>query len=314
MEKRTFHLQNLTALHVGTGQGVGIVDLPISRAKASNLPIVAGSAIKGVLRDELTLTKEEKELEAPKRPKNKLEDEQVNVLFGPYSENDDNAHAGAIAFGDANLLLFPIRSFAGTVAYATCPYILRQYKRDMELDLKIPSNGETAGVVENSSLFVGNTSKIALEDLDIDANHNDTIEAWAKKITEQLYPETESVKNYQDWREQVIQRFVVLPDNLFSFLADTATEIRTRIRIDRETRVVKDGALWTEENLPADSVLWGVIGVSMSRKKDDKRTAKNLADLLPTEEINIQVGGKHTVGRGLCRLLIADNTANKQGE
>ncbi len=298
MDSRIFHLQNLSALHVGTGQGVGVVDLPIARAKATNLPIVAGSAIKGVLRDEL---------EQQKLIKNK----DINTLFGPPSD-DENTHAGAIAFGDANLLLLPIRSFAGTVAYATCPYILRQYKRDMGIDLTIPSNEEIAGVVENSLLFVGNTDKIALEDLDINANHNDNITAWAKAITEQLYPKT--VKNHQEWREQVTQRFVVLPDNLFSFLADTATEIRTRIRIDRETRVVKQGALWTEENLPADSVLWGVIGVSMSRNKKDQRSASELAKLLPPKEINLQIGGKHTVGRGLCRLLIADNTANKQGE
>ncbi len=175
MEKRIFHLQNLSALHVGTGQGVGVVDLPIARAKASNLPIVAGSAIKGVLRDELY-------------QQDFIKNHDVKILFGASTDSDDDSmHAGAIAFGDANLLLFPIRSFAGTVAYATCPYILRQYKRDMELDLKIPSNGETAGVVENSSLFVGNTSKIALEDLDIDANHNDTIEAWAKKMPNQKF-------------------------------------------------------------------------------------------------------------------------------
>ncbi len=33
MQTRIFHLQALSALHVGTGQGVGIVDLPIARAK-----------------------------------------------------------------------------------------------------------------------------------------------------------------------------------------------------------------------------------------------------------------------------------------
>ncbi len=298
MEKRIFHLQNLSALHVGTGQGVGVVDLPIARAKATNLPIVAGSAIKGVLRDELYQQDFIKNID-------------VKILFGASTDSDDdNMHAGAIAFGDANLLLLPIRSFAGTVAYATCPHILRQYKRDMDLDLAVPILAEnTAGVVENSSLLVGNTSKIALEDLDIDANHNDNIKSWAEAITQALYPNT--VTDNEEWQKQVSQRFVVLPDNIFSFLADTATEIRTRIRIDRDTRVVKQGALWTEENLPADSVLWGVIGVSMSRKKDDERTAKDLANLLPKEEINIQIGGKHTVGRGLCRLLITDNSTDK---
>lgn len=287
MQTRIFHLQNLSALHVGTGQGVGVVDLPIARAKATNLPIVAGSALKGVLRDEL------------KEQKN-LEDKDIKTLFGPDNQQDI-AHAGAIAFGDANLLILPIRSFAGTVAFATCPFILRQYKRDLGLALTVPNLTENKAVITNdSALLIDN--KIGLEDLDIVAKNDSDAQSWATKIAEQLYPET--TLDYQDWRKEFNKRFVILPDSIFSFLADTATEIRTRIRIDRATRVVQQGALWTEENLPADSVLWGVIGVSQSRDKNNEKTAEQLADLLPKEEISLQLGGKHTVGRGLCRLLI----------
>lgn len=57
MQTRIFHLQNLSALHLGTGQGVGVVDLPIARAKATNLPIIPGSSLKGVMRDELKTQK-----------------------------------------------------------------------------------------------------------------------------------------------------------------------------------------------------------------------------------------------------------------
>ena len=52
MNTRIFHLHALSALHVGTGQGIGAVDLPIARSRATNLPLVPGSALKGVLRDE----------------------------------------------------------------------------------------------------------------------------------------------------------------------------------------------------------------------------------------------------------------------
>ena len=302
MHTQIFHLQNLSALHVGTGQGVGVVDLPIARSKSTNLPLVPGSAIKGVWRDELA-------------SQEFLPKSDVQTLFGPDSSMED-AHAGAIAFGDANLLLLPIRSFAGTVAYATCPFILRQYKRDNQAqtsNLQIPQLGGSdddkvsARVTDNSELMVGNTGNIALEDLDIQAYDNDTTQRWAEAITEFLYPETS--KDYEEWRTQVAKRFVILPDDIFSFLADTATEVRTRIRIDRKTRTVQQGALWTEENLPADSVFWGVLGVSASRKKQDNRSAQDLADLLPNHEVKIQIGGKHTVGRGFCRLLLnANNT------
>lgn len=304
MQTQLFHLQNLSALHVGTGQGVGVVDLPIARAKATNLPIVPGSAIKGVLRDELVA-------------QTLIMADDIKTLFGPNNATDD-AHAGAIAFGDANLLLLPIRSFAGTVAYATCPFILRQYKRDsgaLTQDLAIPNlaanddHNASARVTPESLLRVSNSDRIALEDLDIQAHSNDSTQKWADVITEALYPQ--GTKDCEAWREQIAHRFVILPDDVFSFLADTATEVRTRIRIDRKTRTVQQGALWTEENLPADSVFWGVLGVSQSRKAEDKRSAQELANLLPDEELLIQIGGKHTVGRGFCRLLLNANITDE---
>lgn len=308
MHTQIFHLQSLTALHVGTGQSVGMVDLPIARAKSTNLPIIPGSAIKGVLRDELA-------------SQEFLQEGDIKILFGPDALLD-GAHAGAIAFGDANLLLLPIRSFAGTVAYATCPFILRQYQRDNisnTADLQIPQltnrdDTVSARVItsnnDSSSCLIIKNNLIALEDLDIQAYEDDDTDKWANAITESLYPE--NTKDYECWRKQVKSRFVVLPDDIFSFLADTATEVRTRIRIDRKTRTVDQGALWTEENLPADSVFWGVLGVSQSRKKSEDRSAQDLANLLPAQEVKIQIGGKHTIGCGFCRLLLNANHNTKE--
>ncbi|WP_201634003.1 type III-B CRISPR module RAMP protein Cmr4 [Psychrobacter immobilis] len=291
MLSRIFHLHALSALHVGTGQGIGVVDLPIARAKATNLPIVAGSALKGVLRDE--------------QSKLGLDDKQVTTLFGP-DNTIEVSHAGALAFGDAHLLILPIRSFSGTVAFATCPFILRQYARDLALSVTIPNLSDSAGVVKNSKLLIGSTQQVALEDLDIQAHDDADIEKWAETIAAQLYPESTIDSNA--WQTEFKSRFIVLPDNIFSFLADTATEVRTRIRIDNETRTVKAGALWSEENLPAESVLWGVMGVG-NAKDTSKQTAPQLSALLPENELMIQVGGKHTVGRGLCRFILNDSSS-----
>ncbi|SUO98666.1 type III-B CRISPR module RAMP protein Cmr4 [Suttonella indologenes] len=284
MENRLYHLHTLSALHVGTGQGVGAVDLPIARSRASNLPIVPGSAIKGVLRDEF----------GNEHCEHHLSKENVKILFG--AENNDPAHAGAVAFGDAQLLLLPVRSFAGTVAYATCPFILKRYQRDANLSFAIPELDKQAQVISDSLLLLGD--KIALEDLDMDAQKNAVVSEWAQAIAQAIYPDDET------WQAELTQRFVVLPDDVFSFLADTATEIRMRIKIDQKTRIVQNGALWSEENLPCETVLWGVFGVGASRDKNNPKSAQELNTLLPEKALNIQIGGKHTVGRGLCRLLM----------
>ena len=53
-------LHAYTPLHSGTGQGVESIDLPIARERATGLPVVPGSSIKGCLRDTIPLTDEEK--------------------------------------------------------------------------------------------------------------------------------------------------------------------------------------------------------------------------------------------------------------
>ncbi|WP_374488962.1 type III-B CRISPR module RAMP protein Cmr4 [Zoogloea sp.] len=286
MEQKLFHLHALSALHVGTGQGVGVVDLPIARARATNLPLVPGSAIKGVLRDELGA---------------KLNETLTNTLFGPAS-TADSAHAGALAVGDAHLLLLPVRSYSGVVAFATCPFILQRYARDLAVSAPSlpPVGAETAALPKDSALLAGD--KVLLEDLDLKAMKGELgTEKWAELIADALYPG----KDADAWRKEFTKHFAILPDGVFAFLADTATEIRARVRIDDATRTVDDGALWYEENLPAESVLWGVIGVSRSRNKGHEATAPELAKQLPCGEITLQIGGKHTVGRGLCRFLLA---------
>ena len=150
-------------------------------------------------------------------------------------------------------------------------------------------------------------SRIA-KDLDLNAKQDAQADEWAKHIANSLYPN--EVRDAENWREQLTKRLVILPDNIFSFLVDTATEIRMRIRIDRKTRMVKKGALWSEENLPAETVLWGVMGISQAHDKSGQSAAQ-LSDCIPAGESNIQLGGKHTVGRGLCRLLIAASTTEQ---
>ena len=51
MEALLLFVHALSPLHVGIGQGVGLIDLPIAREKATGLPILPGSSLKGALRD-----------------------------------------------------------------------------------------------------------------------------------------------------------------------------------------------------------------------------------------------------------------------
>src|SRR5712671_3562923 len=114
MNTRLLFCHALSPLHAGTGQGVGVIDLPIARERATNLPYLAGSSVKGTLRD----TYNEK-VSLDLRVK----------IFGPETNRADE-HAGSVSFSDQRLLLLPIRSLLGTFAWITSPYVLQRFRRD----------------------------------------------------------------------------------------------------------------------------------------------------------------------------------------
>jgi CRISPR/Cas system CMR subunit Cmr4 (Cas7 group RAMP superfamily) len=51
MITRPFLLHAFSPLHAGTGHAADVIDLPTARYKATGIPFVPGSSIKGVLRD-----------------------------------------------------------------------------------------------------------------------------------------------------------------------------------------------------------------------------------------------------------------------
>jgi CRISPR-associated protein Cmr4 len=50
MRKEYYLLKVLTPLHIGAGQGLGHVDLPIVREGHTNFPYIPGTSLKGALR------------------------------------------------------------------------------------------------------------------------------------------------------------------------------------------------------------------------------------------------------------------------
>lgn len=287
MQARLFHLHALSALHCGTGQSAGVVDLPIARARATQLPMVPGSSVRGVCREEVSRT----------------DSGAAKTLFGPAKiEGDQQSFAGALAVGDAHLLALPVRALAGIVCFATSPFILRRYAQDRaRAGLSVPANLPATLDPGTALVPVGSVNCIdgalVLEDLDLRTQEDASAKAWAETIAATVYPTDPNAQ------ADLVARFAVLPDDILSFLSETATEVRARIAIDPKTGTVKNGALWYEENLPAETLLWGIYALSDSMNKEDPRAARDLARCLPPTGTLLQMGGKAGVGRGLVRFL-----------
>ena len=295
MEAEIYHLQVLSALHVGIGQGVGVIDLPIAREKSTHLPVVPGSGLKGVLREELNPGDDDNDT---------LSKKEWLALFGPDT-SDANLHAGALAVGDARLLCLPVRSASGTFAFVTCPFILMRYLRDLQAisphggtGLQVPSIADRQEVCTQATAVIKN-DQVFLEDLDLNVSKNKIHNEQARRFSEDI---ARTLFRDDGWQQLFKDRFVVVSDSVFDFLSEAATEIRARVKLCAKTRTVDDGP-WYEENLPAETVLWGVLGCDRSRRSGVKASGSELLKMLPGER-RLQIGGNATIGRGQTQWIL----------
>jgi CRISPR-associated protein Cmr4 len=290
MKTNLLFLHALSPLHAGTGHGVGAIDLPIAREKATNLPIVPGSSIKGVLRA------------------NCEDDTLKTKVFGPET-NAASDHAGSAQFSDLRLLFLPVRSLSGTFAWVTSPLVLQRYQRDCGMANKLTfgkvpqvPNEETCLLAADPSSLTMTIDKeekqVVLEDLRLTGTFN---KGTTAKVNKDLQDVISGIQTHlftdKTWQDTFASRVCVVHDNVLAFLLETATEVTARIQLEQERKTVKDSALWYEEALPAESILAGLMTV-----QEVKANAGEVEQVIKAIKNPIQVGGNSTVGRGLCNL------------
>ena len=299
MDTRMILIHAISPLHAGTGQSVGAIDLPIARERPTGIPLLPGSSIKGALRARST------------------DAQKIREVFGPET-TDATDHAGSVQFSDAQLVLMPVRSVRGTFAWVTSPFLLRRFSRaarEAGFDLgPLPSAPTDQGcrvLSETLSVKVGEGRKVVFEDLDfevdaVDEESHAPLRAFADTLGNILFPNTSP--DFESWRGSLRDRICLIPDDLMSFLLETATEVNAHIRLDNDTKTVAQGALWYQESLPAEAVLAGIAVASAikSAKGREERTSVYLLDHVASlADGLVQLGGKATIGQGTCFVRVA---------
>jgi CRISPR-associated protein Cmr4 len=288
---RVYWLHTLSPTHVGTGRGIGHIDLPLHRDRVTGWPVIPASAFKGVWADHFRATEQ-----------NRRSDPKLRLAFGMASDSSSNA--GALIPTDARLLCLPVRSISGTFAWCTSPLALQMLHRDLILGgmsgpPSLPDVHEKELIhCANETVIRDKDGKVYLEDLDLPAQPCDKTNAWAEKIANWVFPAD------VPWQDVFVKRFAVLPDAVFDFLTQTGTEVTTRVRIDDELKTVATGALWNEESLPAETILVGLVSCDRVFARDANGiTAAGLIEGYASNALTLQVGGKATVGRGRVRCV-----------
>jgi len=286
MATKMYWLEAIAPLHVGMGRGVGFIDLPIMREKVTNWPLVPGSAVKGVMRDYFgeKVSAEQKQL--------------LDKAFGVGG--DDAGSAGSLVLTDAHIVCLPVRSLYGTFAYVTSRLVLERLKRDLIAagyqnvpEAPEPRENEVL-VAPDSKLAADN--KIFFEDLDFNARVDSNITSeWAEMLAGAVF------SSDTKWQSIFKERFAVVSDNSFNFLSETGTEVAAHIRIEDETKIVAKGALWYEETLPVETILAGIAWCDRVYGGNGIDQDTILSTFCDDSALELQIGGKATVGKGRVR-------------
>lgn len=266
-----------TPLHVGAGSSVGAVDQPVIRERHTRFPVIPGTAIKGVLGD-LWLDWSD--------PMNPKRNEEGTRILG--AENGD-AKAGTLLIGEGKLLAFPVRSAKNCFAWITCPLALKRFASDARVALPDVAVENGKAVAADKLVIKEN---VIFEEYPLEAVRGQE-DALSKIVAALASLSDESV-----WKEGLKDRLAIVSDELFAYFAENACEIANHNRIDDRTGVVAQGALFSQENVPSETVFYSVLN---SRDENDFDA---LAGKLNGENNLLQIGADMTTGLGWCSVAM----------
>ena len=287
-DKTLLFIHALTGLHPGSGTALGVVDLPVQRERHTDWPLIPGSSLKGVMRTECA--------------RDDRTDQDVLAVFGPETGAASD-HAGAVAFSDARILAFPVRSLTGVFAWVTCSAVLDRLSRDFGLAGRsnfpdVPSVQKDRAVCAENSPLVAHDGRLLLEEFEF------LRDGGAGKIADWI---ADQVVEDEATKRRIRSHMAVLHDDDFTHFVRNATEVAARVGLDYERKTVRTGALFYEEYLPAETLFYSLVMASDSRRKEHTKSAPEmLAWLRGKAPRTLQIGGGETVGKGFCAIRFAD--------
>ena len=246
-------------------------------------PVVFGSAVKGALRAKAELMRMDNDL--------------LTTLFGPDTDNAAD-HAGSLLISDARLLWLPVRSLTTQFRYVTCPDLIARWQRDQQRAGLISTAIKLPTITENEALVAEMTKDLFLEEY-VYEPRNTGFDMTA------LITQLAALSGRSEG--EIAQKLTVVSNDQFALLCRAAIPVNAHIAIDNATKTVKPGALWYEESLPAESLLYVLIGAHHSRNKQFEKSAAELLKEVRAELFLVpylQLGGNETTGMGWCKVEI----------
>jgi len=269
MKQTILGLRAETSIHAGTGQNNGVIDMPIMREAHTGYPCVFGSAVKGAFRAHTEVRRKDLNIN-------------IKKVFGDAGEE---GNASNISMTDARLLLLPVRSLTGHFKLLTCPAILQRLKRDMQM----------MGMQASFDIPELDSQKVIGKDIGAEGIFLEEFKfTYGGGLPDGLAQFLEGFG-----AENLKGQLIVMDNEDFAWFAKNATVVTPHIQIeDKEKKVVKNGALWYEETLPSDALLYTML------MGEDEHVNSVLG--MFEDKPFIQIGGNETVGMGWCKVEVLD--------
>jgi len=243
-------------------------------------------------------------------------DAMVTNTFGPARvDAADTSYAGALSVTDARVVAFPVRSMVGVFAWVTCPAVLERMSRDLgyiksrrsskaadDWPAAFPAPKEGQAAVPSATPLVikaAGRDVLLLEEFEF-AKSDETSDQLAEWFAGYAVDEPS--------RARMRSSLVVLNDNDYNHFVRNATEIVARIGLDYQRKTVKEGALFYEEFLPPETVLFSLLTIEDGRQaQSPPQPAKDILGFVREQVPGyIQIGADETIGKGLCAIRISE--------
>lgn len=316
-------LRAQTPLHAGSGAPSGAIDLAIQREVHTQWPTIHSTGLKGVLRDALRaeLKRGPNGVDAKTANSNAV----LTAIFGPAKiSGPSGGHAGCLVLTDARILAFPVFSDRGVFAWVTCKAVFDRLQSDLgTLGLQCPTLRQLPGsdcVVRTSPApapVQGEPCEtLLLRDVEYIIDSDTERAASVRAAASWLAQNACSV----DCRQEATSIFdprvslVQVQDEDFTYFVKYGTEVISRNALDVEKRTVAQGALFSQEFLPAETILYSLV-LAEPPRREVNGLASGAAVLQKVRNLvavaSLQIGADETTGKGWCLAQILEPSAGE---
>ncbi|MEB3760884.1 MAG: type III-B CRISPR module RAMP protein Cmr4 [Desulfurococcales archaeon] len=298
---------SLTKLHPGAGRSPGIVDLPVIRDPLG-YPFIPGTMFKGSLKTNLI-------------KKYSSEKEKIRCLLGPEPEEPEK-YTGALTISDLYPLFLPAPSTYRGLVYVTSRVLL---SRAYEIARTF---GNHNALVQALGSLLDNSEENKIVIIGEEGQEKTRIGAYTMEADfKNLAGDNQDnpLKSMEDilddlyvlyHRIPLSNRIVILPEEYAVPVIESVLIRISRVRLDRETKTVEQGGLWTEEYIPWGTIFMGAIidnGFKHNNCKEKIGDDPTKTLLQLTSNIfTLAIGGKETVGGGITKILLLKGGSNEQ--